>query len=235
MKKIGIVGGTAWVSTIEYYAAMCELGAATGVQPEFSIESIDNARAQSYVGKPDDEASWARFDAYHGDALRRLERAGSGVALLGANTPHHRFAAITAGVGIPVVHIVDAVAAVCASLGIARLLLLGTALTMSSPVIRARYAEHGVDAIVPPPGEHPAIVALIEELQHGAGASAAEAIASTARPYLTNGNTAVGLACTELPLAFPEERRSKHFDRDGIRYLNTLAIHAQAAFDRASA
>jgi aspartate racemase len=228
MKKIGIVGGTAWVSTVEYYSTICALGAASGVQPEFSIESIDNARAQSYIGRLDDESSWERFDAYHRNALQRVERSGAEVALLAANTPHHRFEAITAGVNVPVVNIVDAVAKVCHHEGIDRLLLLGTALTMSSTTIRDRFAASGIEAVAPPQSERGAIVERIERLQRGDDVGAVEHISG-----LTNGHRAVALACTELPLAFPDERRSALFERAGVRYLNTLAIHAHAVFDYA--
>ncbi len=228
MKKIGMVGGTAWVSTVEYYAAICALGEELGVQPEFSIESIDNPRAQSYQGSDGDEASWARFDAYHREALRRVERCGAEVAFLAANTPHHRFEAIISGVNIPVVNIVDAVAKTCRDVGVDRVLLLGTGVTMSSATIRDRYAARGIQAIAPPENERGAIIERIERLQHGDDAGA---IAHITR--LAEGHRAVALACTELPLAFPDERRSASFERDGVRYLNTLAIHAQAVFDYA--
>jgi aspartate racemase len=228
MKKIGMVGGTAWVSTVEYYSAICELGADAGVQPEFSIESIDNARAQSYIGVHGDEASWERFDAYDRAALQRVERSGAGIAFLAANTPHHRFEAITAGVNIPVINIVDAVAKVCRDNEIDRLLLLGTALTMSSATIRDRFAARGIEAIAPPERERGAIVDRIERLQRGDDAGAVAHITG-----LANGHRAVALACTELPLAFPDERRSAWFECEGVRYLNTLAIHAQAVFSYA--
>jgi aspartate racemase len=229
MKKIGIVGGTAWVSTVEYYTTLCELGERAGQQPEFAIESIDNARAQSYQGVPGDEASWQKFDDYHRAALENVERAGAQVAFLAANTPHHRFASITAGIGVPMVNIIDAVANTCAHLGVNRLLMLGTTLTMSSETIRARYAQRGVEASVPPKDEHAAIATLIERLQRGDGEGAQARIAD-----LAANHTAVALACTELPLAFPEELRSMHFERNGVTYLNTLAIHANAVFDHAS-
>lgn len=228
MKKIGIVGGTAWVSTVEYYSAICTLAEQAGEMPEFAIESLDLRRAFSYIGQLDDEASWDRFDAYHRDALARVERSGAQVAFFAANTPHHRFSAITDGITIPVVNIVDVVAQACRNEGSGKLLLLGTALTMSSAPIRARFKQHGVEAVAPPLTEHAAIVERIERLQRGDNAGAIEHLSR-----LADGHRAVALACTELAFAFPEERRSASFVRNGVRYFNTLAIHAQAAFDRA--
>ena len=41
----------------------------------------------------------------------------------------------------------------------------------------------------------------------------------------------VCLACTELPLAFPEQKMLTTFEYDGVSYINTTAVHIVAAFD----
>ncbi len=134
MKKIGIVGGTAWLSTVDYYATICELSerhhasrgfASTPPTPEMSIESLDLNRALSYIGTIGDEESWEKFDAYHRDALRRLEASGADFAIIASNTPHHRFGAITSGIRMPVISIFEAVAKECACAGIEQVLVLG--------------------------------------------------------------------------------------------------------------
>jgi aspartate racemase len=38
-------------------------------------------------------------------------------------------------------------------------------------------------------------------------------------------------ACTELPLAFQEQKMLATFEHDGILYINTTAVHISAAFD----
>jgi aspartate/glutamate racemase len=57
MKKIGIVGGVAWVSTADYYSELCrrieQWHLARDLQcvpstPEMSIESLDLNKAASY-------------------------------------------------------------------------------------------------------------------------------------------------------------------------------------------
>ena len=40
----------------------------------------------------------------------------------------------------------------------------------------------------------------------------------------------VCLACTELPLAFPERSKFAKFHEDGTLYLNSSAIHIDALF-----
>ena len=45
----------------------------------------------------------------------------------------------------------------------------------------------------------------------------------------------VCLACTELPLAFPEHRHAASFEMDGIRFVNPVAAHLDAVLDVALA
>lgn len=91
MKKIGIVGGVAWQSTVDYYSELCRRSQQWQVRrnlsdvptfPEISIESLDLAKAVSYLGSDDDEPSWSEFDEYHRAALKRLEVSGAEVALI---------------------------------------------------------------------------------------------------------------------------------------------------------
>jgi len=108
VKKIGIVGGVAWRSTVDYYAEICRRSEPQ--TPEISIESLDLNKAVSYLGVDGDEESWRRFDDYHRAALQCLEASGADFALMASNTPHHRFASIVRGIGIPVISIFDVVA-----------------------------------------------------------------------------------------------------------------------------
>lgn len=233
MKKIGIVGGTAWNSTVEYYSMLNKLAQEAGCNPEFSIESLDLARASSYIGKLESDESWQRFDSYHRDGLLRVASSGAEVALLAANTPHHRYEAITRDVGIPVVNIYDVVASACAKRQIDRVLVLGTRLTMMSLVLRDRFACAGVSAVVPPRDGHAPIIALIEGLQTGEARDPVQAIAAASEPFIASGINAILLGCTELALAFPEYKHTPFFEKDDIVYVNTLAIHAHATFDLA--
>src|SRR5713101_3588503 len=154
MKKIGIVGGIAWLSTVDYYSELCRRSERWHLSkslpglpstPEMSIESLDLNKAVSYLGTDDDEESWSRFDEYHRAALKRLEASGAEFALMASNSPHHRFAEIVRGVGIPVISIFEVVAKECARIEAKQVLLLGTALTMRSATLREVFAEHGVE------------------------------------------------------------------------------------------
>ena len=41
------------------------------------------------------------------------------------------------------------------------------------------------------------------------------------------------MACTEVALAFPDCRTLATFGADGVRFINTIAVHINAAFDAA--
>jgi aspartate racemase len=243
MKKIGIVGGVAWLSTVEYYSELCRRSeerwlrpgrAGPPAYPEMSIESLDLNRAVSYLGKDGDEESWRQFDDYHRVALQRLEASGAEVALMACNTAHHRFASIVRGIGIPVISIFEAAAKECSRDGAKEVLILGTALTMRSTVFRSEFAKHGIEASGPDNETARAeTVELIEALQLGEQEGAAgrlRRIVKTAFEKRFKGPPVVCLACTELPLAFPEQNKLSCFESEGVLYVNTAAVHINAAF-----
>ncbi len=243
MKKIGIVGGVAWLSTADYYSEICRRCErwhrarhphTVPSTPEISIESLDLNKAVSYLGVDGDEESWRQFDDYHRSALQRLEASGAQFALIASNTPHHRFASIVRGIRIPVLSIVAATAKESARIGAREVLLLGTEPTMRSSIFREEFAKHGVDAAGPYDEEAKArTIDLIAELRLGKLAGAAERLGKIARiSFERQFKTppAVCLACTELPLAFPEQKMLSTFERGGVLYINTTAVHIDAAF-----
>ncbi|HET7162284.1 MAG TPA: aspartate/glutamate racemase family protein [Rhodanobacteraceae bacterium] len=244
MKKTGILGGIAWPSTAEYYAGFCRLAerrhadaGRTGPaeMPEMSIESLDLARAAALLGNDDDELSWRAFDDYHRAGLQRLERAGAAFAVIACNTAHHRLKQITRDVDIPVISILDVAADACLRLGVGRLLILGTETVMTSNLFRNTFRQRGIDAFGPSYPHHVrSILSTIEALEHCRIDGAADRIREVVAGMPENGNpgsTAVYLGCTELPLAFEANRTEEVFERDGVRYINSTALHIRAAFD----
>jgi len=244
MKKIGIVGGVAWRSTVDYYSEICRRSEewhlarnpqAVPSTPEISIESLDLNKAVSYFGNDDDDESWRQFDEYHRAALKRLEANGAEFALIASNSPHHRFAEIVRGVGIPVISILEAVAKESARFGASEVLILGTALTMKSPAFRAGFAKYGIEAAGPhDEAARTMTIELIAELQLGKLEKAAQRLGKIAKISFERqfkAQPVVCLACTELPLAFEAQKMLATFEYDSIRYINSTAVHIDAAFD----
>lgn len=243
-KKLGIVGGVAWPSTVEIYSTICSLAQQQGrplvgpaPMPEMVIESLDAAQSFARRGVFGDEASWLAFDAYFNAALRRLESAGAELALIASNTPHNRFHAITRGLRMPVLNIFETVTAACVSAGIREVLVLGTAPTLASAAFSKALAAAGVRGHVPQdPADRAALFELILALQAGRGQEGAALMAAMARRAFEQlgvpegPERAVSLSCTELPLAFPALRHLPLFEDQGLRWVNTSIVHAHAAF-----
>ncbi|MCF6431685.1 aspartate/glutamate racemase family protein [Leisingera sp. MMG026] len=243
MKKIGILGGVGWASTVDYYRAICEgagrffaeRGATSPLPvPPIAIESVVQAQTRALRGRPGDEASWAAFDAVFREAMLTLERAGCDFALIASNTPHARLHAIRDGVMMPILSIFDTTAKATAAIGATHALVLGTAVTMQARNYASVLAEHGVSANDPLPEEEIiGMQAMIDEDFHGGAASGAQNrllrfCAKHARP-----GTAILLACTELPLAFPDHIDDVSFETGGFLFVNPSAAHVAAALDLA--
>lgn len=246
MKKIGIVGGAAWHSTLEYYRLICD-GASEHFRrqghsaplptPTMAIESLNMAETRALRGRPGDEDSWAGFDAVIRDALLRLERAGCDFAIIANNTMHTRLHALTRGVEMPVLSILDAVADATRAAGAGRALVLGTSVTMRADDYARVLASRGIEA------NDRLDDATIDGLQAAIdGDFYAETISPEARARLIDlcrrhvarpDETAVLLACTELPLAFPEHAGEGVFQSDGLLFVDTVAVHVKAVLERA--
>lgn len=243
-KKIGIVGGVGWQSTVFYYSEICrrseERHLSKGLEgppsiPEIVVESLDHSKAISYLGLEDDEQSWTRFDDYHRTALRRLEDCGAEVAVIASNSPHHRFQQIVRGIRIPVISILETAAREARRIGARQVLILGTQLTMKSERFCEGFAKHGIVA-AGPHDEMPRTMTaeLISELQRGRVEGAAERVAAIVKAGFEGhftGHPVVCLACTELPLAFESLKTHATFNYGGVSYINTTAAHINAVFD----
>jgi aspartate racemase len=244
MKKIGIVGGMAWTSTVDYYSGICRRceqwqqtrsPGSLAQMPEIAIESLDLKTAFSYLGNDDKPQSWERFDEYHRAALRRLEASGADFAVMAANSPHHRFETITQGIEIPAINLLDVVAKAACLVGTRKILILGTALAMRSSKFREPFSKRGIDAAGPADETtSAATAALVTELQLGNLEGAADKLEKIARACFSRSQlagSAVYLACTELVLAFPGQKDAGTFEHKGLLYLNSTALHIDAAFD----
>jgi aspartate racemase len=247
MKRIGIVGGIAWRSTVDYYSELCRLSEQLDVDrdliripstPEICIESLDLAKAASYLGVVGDEGSWANFDEYHRSALNRLAAGGADFAIIASNTPHHRFEAITRGVAMRVIDLFEVVAQHCVRNGLRQVLILGTRLTMHSSRFQESFARYGVLAAGPiDSADQASVLAMIESLQKGNLEGVQDGLGRLARIAFARkftGPPVVCLACTELPLAFPTTKGLEIFTVGGVTYVNPSAVHVAATLSLAT-
>ncbi len=228
MKTIGILGGMAPESTLEYYRILIESSHEQGWEkryPRTVITSLDFSEFYTPLSAGEDD----RVLEVLTDGIESIERAGADFGLLASNTPHRYFEELVAATSLPLLSIVDATAAEAVEQGFERIGVLGTRVTMDGDFYPDGFADRGLEVITPPEGEKQWIDDLIfDELTNGVFTDRARAeLVRIVESLRESGDIeAVALACTELPLILDESDLP-------VPSLNTTAIHAQAAFDRA--
>ena len=201
MKTIGLIGGTSWVSTVDYYKYLNEmmagkLGGATSAK--ILLYSVDFAEVEHLQS----EGDWDALGEMYAEIGRNLQTAGADCLLICANTMHKVAPALEAAVDIPLIHIVDATAAAVKEAGLSQVSLLGTRYTMELPFFSERLASLGVTAITPSDDERTYIHDKIYgEMTHG------QFLPKTKAGYLEiihglaeRGAQGAILGCTEIPM-----------------------------------
>lgn len=146
MRKLGLIGGLSWTSTARYYQLINEkVQRAKGGQHSapLLIDSLDFAD----IARSLSEDEWGRTTQVLIDSARRLEQGGAGALLICANSMYRVHDAVQAAVGVPIIHIADAVGQKMKTDGIERAALIGTSNVMTEKFYRQRLVSHGVSLI----------------------------------------------------------------------------------------
>jgi aspartate racemase len=229
MKTLGLIGGMSWESTIPYYrfineAIKARLGGLHSARLVlYSVDFEEIARLQ-HAG------DWDAAGQVLADVAQRLERAGAEALVICTNTMHKVAPAIEAKVRIPVLHVVDVVAAEIRAAGFHKVGLLGTRFTMEQPFYAQYLARHGLTTLVPEQADRDLVHRVVyEELCLGkivdASRNEYRRIMAT---LAAQGAEAIILGCTEISmLVGPQDASVPLFD--------TTAIHARKAAEWAVA
>src|SRR5574337_1214528 len=148
MKTLGMIGGIAPESTIEYYRAIIALyreRKRDGSYPPIIINSIDLKKLLDLIGAQ----KLAEVAEYLVGEVTKLARAGADVGLLASNTPHIVFEDIRRRSPIPLISIVEATCRATQALGLNRVGLFGTRFTMQARVYPEVFSRQGITLVVP--------------------------------------------------------------------------------------
>jgi aspartate racemase len=225
---LGIVGGIAPPSTIDYYRQLTTRYRAASPDGSYPSIVIDSIPAQAFFALLEAGDKGPMIELLVGE-LGRLARAGADLALFASNTPHMVFDEVAARSPIPLISIVEETAKVAAARGYRTLGLLGARFTMDAGFYPAVLTRHGI-AVVVPTAEDRAYVheRYFTELVEGRFLDETRdgMFGVIDRMRVTDGIEAVILGGTELPLLF----------RDGppsaLPLLDTTTIHVEAAIAR---
>jgi aspartate racemase len=225
MKTLGMIGGSSWVSTADYYRRMNllvneRLGGHSSAK--ILLHSMNMQEFYNMMVVHDFD-SVGKFLA---GIAQNLEKAGAQALVIAANTPHIVAPYIKEHLGIPIIHIVEETAAEIKRQGISKVLLLGTNITMENGFYQDILTRHGIETMVPGKDD-------IEFIHNSIFTELGSEIFSpeTKKRYQDIINTAAAdgaggviLGCTEIPLLIkPADSSIPTFD--------TTMIHVKAAVD----
>ena len=225
MRKLGIIGGTSWLSTALYYEHI-NRGVAQRLgglhSARLVIESLDLAP----LAEMELTGDWDGVGRVTAETAKRLVAAGAEGVIITSNTGHKVFDAVAPKLGVPMLHIADATAAKLVADGRTRVALLGTRFTMTEPHIRSRFEARGISLA---PVDQAAINELdriiFQELAAGRVVRDSQRKLKTLITELAKQKVqAVVLGCTELVLAVDVRANV-------LPVYDTTALHARACVE----
>lgn len=227
MKKIGLIGGMGYESTIAYYEGINRkigerLGGLSSGEILLSSLNFDE------IEQCQKEGEWDKAGEILASHARILQGGGADYIFLCTNTMHRCYEAINAAISVPFVHIADATLSELRKHGVQKVGLLGTIYTMTQDFYKRRLIEGGVEVLVPNENEMEAVNEIIfDELCLGkALPRSKEKFLQIIEGLRARGAQGAILGCTEIGLLVSQADTA-------ARLFDTTQIHIDAAVNLA--
>ncbi len=226
MKLIGLLGGTSWPSTIDYYRLLNEMAQARfggEHSANLLLKSIDYHSIKSRYA-----TAWQEIPPLLKKELRALIALKPDCILLCNNTLHKALDQIMPELDtyIPFFHIADITARHLRERNQRNILLLATKLTMEDGYYAGRLEAEGATVTLPTPEERIRVQEAQTRLAHNEHRPEDRAFFRNLLKRYSHLDAAV-LACTELPLVITQEESA-------LPLVNPAALQCAAAFDYAT-
>ena len=226
MKKIGLVGGISWTSTVDYYRYINEginekLGGLNFA--ECLLYSINFNQFQKFNAEYNWDATFELLSA----AAENLKKAGADAIVLCANTAHIVADQIAERVQLPLIHITTATAGAIHQKGLKKVGLLGTTYTMELNFYKDKLLALGIEPMIPESQSDRNYIenTLRNELGRGIlNPETKHRYLEIIRELIVRGAEGVILGCTEIPLLIHQEDVS-------VPIFDTTKIHSNAAVE----
>lgn len=222
MRKLGLIGGTSWHATVEYYKQInTRVSEVIGNQanPELIIHSINIE-----VMRAQDKNA---INLKYLEVAKKLEQAGAEAIVICANTPHMAYEYVQPKIGIEILHIADATGKAAAQRGLKKLALFGNRPTITGSFISSvLHDKYNIETVLP---SDEAVAQshhyVSNELTQGIFSEEARSFYIQQTELLrTAGADGVILGCTELPILLADCTLP-------LPALATTDLHIQTAID----
>jgi len=225
MKKIRLLGGMSWESSLLYYKIINEysnniLGGLSTVESILYTLNFEEIEKLQHANKWDEAAKVLI------DGCMALERAGADFIVICTNTMHKLLPQVQKEINLPFLHIAKATADAIKREELKRVLLLGTKFTMLEDFYKQILIDEGIEVVIPKAEDIEIIHKIIyNELCLGNVQEASK------KEYLRIINSfsdieGVILGCTEIGMLIKQD------DLD-IKVYDTTKIHAKEAVKKA--
>ncbi|MBN2411770.1 aspartate/glutamate racemase family protein [candidate division KSB1 bacterium] len=225
MKTIGLVGGTGWISSVDYYRII-------NLEINKRLGGLTFAKCILYsvnYGEIDDLNKRNDLDGVYSiilDAAEKLVGIGADCILLCANTLHMFADRLEHQIPVPLIHIAEATAKHVRARGLTKVGLLGSRDTMEKDFYKAKLNKENIQVIVPEKDDREFIhnTILNEILKEILSKTSRARFLDIISKLQEQGAEGIVLGCTEIPLLI------KQSDVE-IPVFNTTVIHSLAAVD----
>ena len=226
MKTIGIIGGMSWESSAVYYDIINKT-VKEKLGGHHSCECLMYSVDFAVIEKLQHEGNWGQLTRIMIDAARRLEKGGAELLVIATNTMHKMAPDVERNIGIPLIHIVDAIADKIRLQGLSKVALLGTRFTMEQDFYKGRLTEkHGIEVVIPDlPGVETIHRIIYQELVHGIiKEESRQEYLRIIQNLMNCGAQGIILGCTEIPLLVKQSDCA-------VPVFDTTTIHAVRAVE----
>jgi aspartate racemase len=225
MKTIGLIGGTGWISTAEYYRIINEETNRRRGGLNFAkciLYSLDYGEIDEFNKRNDRESVYSLIY----NSSKKIISSGAECLLICANTLHQFADDLEKEFDIPLIHIAKVTATEIQKQGFCKVGLLGTKQTMEMDFYRKSLEKRNIEVIVPDQNDRDYIQnAISNEILKGKFLEGTkERFRGIIQKLGYEGAMGIVLGCTEIPLLINQ-------DDSSLPLFDTLTIHALAAVD----
>ena len=229
MRRIGLLGGMSWESSIEYERLLNE-GVRRRLGGMHSADIVLRSYDFAAIERLQSAGAWDTLAEILSQDADLLVEAGAGIILLCTNTMHVVAERFEEDLDADFLHIGDTTAAAVVSAGVERVGLLGTRFTMELDFYRARLERHGLEVLVPEASDRATIDRVIyDELVRGVVRPESRlAYLDVVDRLVAAGAQGVIAGCTEIELLIGATDVQ-------VPFFPSMRLHVEAAIDAALA